>query len=153
MRQLATFALVAVLVTLPSFTHATDDLPPSFDEVISLLKLDPSVKQRAMAGEIVMVDRDDSMDRELAIALVAVIKRPYDEVIDAVKGDRLFQFNEYILDFSQIEGPPEVAKFHELGYTISEADEMRTLLAVEPGEEFNLSAEEIARFQQLRAEA
>ena len=153
MRQLATFVLVAVLVTLPSFTHATDDLPPSFDEVISLFKLDPSVKQRAMTGEIVMVDRDDSMDRELAIALVAVIKRPYDEVIDAVKGNRLFQFNEYILDFAQIEGPPEVAKFHELGYTISEADEVRTLLAVESGEEFNLSAEEIARFQQLRAEA
>jgi len=153
MRQLATFALVALLATLPSLTCATDDLPPSFDEVMSLLTLDPSVKQKALAGEIVMIDRDDSMEKELSTAVVVVIKQPYDEFIDAVKGDRLFQFNKYILDFAQIEGQPDVSKFQELGYIASEADEVHALMAAEPGEEFNLSAEELVRFQQLRAKA
>jgi hypothetical protein len=153
MRQLAVFALIAVFATSPSVSLATDDLPPSFDEVLSLLQLDPSVKQRALAGEIVMLDREDSTDKELAVALVAVIKRPYDEVIDAVRGNRLFQFNKYILDFAQIEGAPDVSKFQGLGFTTSEADEVKALLAVEPGKEFNLSAEEIERFRQLQTEA
>ena len=152
MRPLATFALVAVFATLPSFTCATDDLSPSFDEVMSLLTLDSSVKQRALAGEIVMINPDDSMEKELSTAVVAVIKRPYDELIDAVKGDRLFQFNKFILDFSQIEGQPDVSKFQELGYIASEAEEVHALIAAEPGEEFNLSAEEFVRFQQLRTE-
>ena len=47
-------------------------MPPSFDQIIELLDLDPSIKERAMAGEIVTYDREDSMERELAIALVAV---------------------------------------------------------------------------------
>jgi len=152
MRQLATFALVALFATLPGFTCATDDLSPSFDEVMSLLTLDPSVKQRALAGEIVMIDREDSTKKELSTAVVAMIKQPYDEFIDAVKHDRLFQFNKFILDFAQIDGPPDVSKFQELGYTASEADEVQALMAAEPGEEFNLSAEEFVRFQQLRAE-
>jgi hypothetical protein len=150
MRQHAAFALLTVLFIVPGLACAIDDVPPSFDEVISLLQLDPSVKQRALAGEIVMLDRNDSMDRELAIALIAVIKRPYDEVIGALKGDRLFQFNQFILEFSQIEGTPDVSKFQELGYTASEADEVKALLAAEPGEQFNLSTEEIARLQKLR---
>ena len=137
MRQLATFALVAVFATLPGFTCATDDLSPSFDEVISLLTLDPSVKQRALAGEIVMINPDDSMEKELSTAVVAMIKRPYDKFIDAVKGDRLFQFNKFILEFSRIEGQPDVSKFQELGYIAPEADEVHALMAAEPGEEFN----------------
>jgi hypothetical protein len=152
MHQLATFAFVAVFATLPSFTCATDDLSPSFDEVVSLLALDPSVKQRALAGEIVMINPDNSMKKELSTAVVVVIKQPYDEFIDAVKGDRLFQFNKYILDFAQIEGQPDVSKSQELGYIVSEADEVHALMAAEPGEKFNLSAEELIRFQQLQAE-
>ena len=153
MRQLVGFVFVALLATLSGLARATDDVPPSFDAVLSLLQLDPSVKDRALAGEIVMLDREDSTDKELAIALVAVINRPYDEVIDAVRGDRLFQFNKHLLDFAQIEGAPDVSKFQGVGFTVSEADEVKALLAVEPGKEFNLSAEEIERFRQLQAEA
>ena len=105
MRQLTALALIAGLA-LPSFAQDTHDQPPTVDQVISLLKLDPSVKQRALAGEIVTFDREDSTDKELSVALVAVIKKPYDEVIAAVKGNRLFQFTQYILDFVEIKGAP-----------------------------------------------
>ncbi|UCE77243.1 MAG: hypothetical protein JSU62_03295, partial [Gammaproteobacteria bacterium] len=94
MRQLVACVFIALFAMLPGLARATDDVPPSFDAVLSLLHLDPSVKERALAGEIVMLDREDSTEKELAVALVAVIKRPYDEVIDAVRGNRLFQFNE-----------------------------------------------------------
>ena len=93
MRQPSVFVLVAVFAVFPGFTGANDDLSPSFDEVISLLKMEPSVKRRALAGEIVMLDRESSMEKELALALVAVIKRPYNEVIDAVKENRLFHIH------------------------------------------------------------
>jgi hypothetical protein len=153
MRQLTAFALIAGLAASPGFAQDAHDTPPTVDQVISLLKLDPSVKQRALAGEIVTFDREDSTDKELSVALVAVIKKPYDEVIAAVKGNRLFQFNEYILDFVEIKGAPDVSKFEKVGYTAAEADEVHAMLAAEPGEEFNLSAQEIETFRQLRAKA
>jgi hypothetical protein len=153
MRQLAALALIAGLAAMPSFAQDAHDLPPTVDQVISLLKLDPSVKQRALAGEIVTYEREDSTDKELSVALVALIKQPYDEVIAAVKGNRLFQFNPHILDFVEIEGTPDVSKFQDVGYTAAEADEVHAILAAEPGEKFNLSAQELVSFQQLRAKA
>ena len=153
MRQLTALALIAGLAAFPGFAQEPRDLPPTFDQVISLLKLDPSVKQRALAGEIVTFDREDSTDKELSVALVAVIKQPYDEVIAAVKGNRLFQFNQHILDFVEIKGTPDVSKFQEVGYTAAEVDEVHAMLAAEPGADFNLSAQEIANFRQLREKA
>jgi hypothetical protein len=50
-----------------------------------------------------------------------------------------------MLDFVQIEGPSDVSKFQEVGFTVAEADEVHAILAAEPGEKFNLSAEEIIR--------
>jgi hypothetical protein len=152
MLQPSVFVLVAVFAVFPGFTGANDDLSPSFDEVISLLKMDPSVKRRALAGEIVMLDRDNSIENELALALVAVVKRPYNEVINAVKGNRLFQFNGYILDFVEIKGSPDESKFQGLGFTTSDTDEGWALLEAKAGNSSNLSTEEIARFQKLRAE-
>ena len=115
MCRLAAVCVVALLATWPTITGAADDVAPSFDELIRILKLDPSVKQRVLAGEIVMLDRDDSTEKELASSLVMAFKRPYGEIIDAVKGNRLFKFHEFMLDFSQIEGTPDVSKFQEMG--------------------------------------
>ena len=153
MRRYSAICLVALLATLPRITGAADDVAPSFDELISLLNLDPSVKERVLAGEIVVFDRDDSTEKELSSALIAVIKQPYREFIAAVKGNRLFQFHEFMLEFSQIEGTPDVSKFQEMGYAAAEVDEVRALLAAKPGDNFNLSTEEIVRFRQLQAEA
>ncbi|MGD2073949.1 MAG: hypothetical protein PVG38_03335 [Gammaproteobacteria bacterium] len=153
MRQITVLALIVGLAAFSSLAQDAHDLPPSVDQVISLLKLDPSVKQRVMAGEIVTYDREDSTDKELSVALVAVIKRPYDEVMAAVKGNRLFQFNQHILDFAEIKGTPDVSKFQGVGYTAAEADEVHAILAAEPGAEFNLSEQEIDSFQKLRAKA
>ena len=151
MRKITLPVLVAIFTIAPVATNAIDDVPPSFDQIIELLDLDPSIKERAMAGEIVTYDREDSMERELAIALVAVIDRPYPEFIEAVRGDRLLQYNQFILDVSRIEGPPDVSKFEGIGYSIEEIGEVRALLEVKPGEQFNLSAEEMEALAELRS--
>ena len=152
MRHLGVLIIVGLLVSAASHTIATDDLSSSFDQVITLLELDPLVKEKALSGEIVMVDREDSTHKELAIGLLAVIKKPYAHVSDVLKGDRLFQFQPHILEFAQIVGVPDAGKFHAIGYTEADVEEVRTLLAIGPGDLFNLSAAEIARFQQLKAE-
>jgi hypothetical protein len=69
-----------------------------------------------------------------------------------VKSDRLFQFHPHILEFAQIVGVPDASKFHAIGYTEADVEEVRALLAIGPGDLFNLSTAEIARFQQLKAE-
>ena len=71
--------------------------------------------------------------------------------IEAVRGDRLLQYNQFILDFTRIEGPPDVSKFEGIGYSIEEIGEVRALLEVKPGEEFNLSAEEMEALGELRS--
>ena len=151
-RHLGVLIIVGLLVSSASDTIATDDLPPSFDQVITLLELDPLVKEKVLSGEIIMVDREDSIAKELAIGLLAVIKKPYAHVSDALKGDRLFQFHPHILEFAQIVGVPDASKFHVISYTEADVEEVRALLSIEPGDLFNLSAAEIARFQQLKAE-
>ncbi len=151
MQQIICLVSIAILAVVPVSVGAIDDVPPSFDEIIDLLDLDPAIKERAMAGEIVTYDRKDSMERELAIGLVAVIDQPYPEFIEAVRGDRLFQFNEFVLDFARIEGPPDISKFEGLGYTAAEIGEVRGLLDVKPGEQFNLSAAEMEALDELRA--
>ena len=152
MRHLGILIIVGLLASSANDTLATDDLSPSFDQVIRLLELDPLVKEKALSGEIIMVDREDSMYKELAIGLIAVFKKPCAHVSDVVKGDRLFQFHQHILEFAQIVGVPDASKFHAIGYTEADIEEVRALLAIGPGDLFNLSATEIARFQQLKAE-
>jgi hypothetical protein len=151
-RRLAVLSVVVLFIALPNITSAIDDIPPSFDEIIKLLELDPSIKEKALAGEIVTIDRENSMEKELAVTLIAVIKHPYGEVIDAVKGNRLFQFHKHVLDFAEIKGEPQVSKFQELGFTAGEIDEVHALLAAKPGDKFNLSAAEIGQLQTLQAE-
>jgi hypothetical protein len=153
MCRLPAIAIAALLTCVTDVASAIDDIPPTFDEVIALLGLDPSIKDRALAGEIVTYDRKDSMDRELALALVAVFDRPYADMIELLRGNRLMQFNEFILDFAEIEGPSDESQFSEIGYTIDEIDEVRALLEVEPGEHFNLSEDEIERMEALRSRA
>lgn len=151
MRRLCALGIAGLLATSP--TSTTADVLPSIDQLITLLELDPSLKERALSGEIVTFEREDSMKKELAVALLVSIDAPYGEIIDAMKGNRLFQFHEHILDFVEIEGVPDASKFGELGYTAADTDEVRALLAVKPGKSFNLSAAEIVRFQQLQTEA
>lgn len=152
MTKLISLVFLAIVFSAPAIAVASDDQSPSFDQLITLLELDPSVKEKALSGEIVMVDREDSTSKELAIGLLAVVRKPYAQVIDAVKGDRLFQFHQHVLKFARIKGVPDASKFQALGYTAADVEEVRALIAVEPGEQFNLSAAEIARFQQLQAE-
>ena len=63
MRKITLPLFVAIFSFAPVATNAIDDVPPSFDQIIELLDLDPSIKERAMAGEIVTYDREDSMER------------------------------------------------------------------------------------------
>ena len=151
MRCLACAYLVALLAALPGFSVAVDDVPPSFDEIIETLKLDPSVKEKSLAGEIVMVDADDSTEKELAIALVMVVKKPYAEVMEAMHSNHLFEFQENTLDFAEIKGEPDVNQLQNLGYNLAEAAEVRELLAAKTGDRFNLSAQEFAQIEALNA--
>jgi hypothetical protein len=132
MRHLGILIIVGLLVSSANDTLATDDLSPSFDQVIRLLELDPLVTERALSGEIIMVDREDSMYEELATGLIAVVKKPYAYVSDVVKADRLFQFHQHILEFAQIVGVPDASKFHAIGYIEADIEEVRAILAIGP---------------------
>jgi len=151
MRCLAALCLVALLAALPGFSVAVADVPPSFDEIIETLKLDPSVKGKALAGEIVMMNAVDSTEKELAIALVMVVKKPYAEVIEAMHSNHLFEFQENTLDFVEIKGEPDVNQLQNLGFNLAEAAEVRELLAAKAGDMFNLSAQEFAQIEALNA--
>ena len=153
MHRTAAAWMVILCAGLSGFSYAAGRATPTFDDVVELLALDPSVKDRALAGEIVMVDQVDSTEKELAIGLVSVIRAPYEEVIDAVKGNRLFRFHRHILDFAQVVGRPEESDLMRMGFVEAEADEVRAFLQAEPGERYNLSAEEIERLRSLRSEA
>jgi len=143
MHRTAAAWMVILCAGLSGFSYAAGRATPTFDDVVELLALEPSVKHRALAGEIVMVDQVDSTAKELAIGLVSVIRAPYEEVIDAVKGNRLFRFHRHILDFAQVVGAPQESDLMRMGFVEAEADEVRAFLQAEPGERYNLSAEEL----------
>jgi hypothetical protein len=123
------------------------------DEVMAYLKFDASQKEALLKGKIIFtgIPELEKTEKMVAVAgVMMVIRRPVAEVIDAcMDGETFRQYSEILASKPIVRRAPAESDFPGIGYSAEEMPEVRKLINVKPGFEFNLSREEIARFQTI----
>jgi hypothetical protein len=145
-----TFALMSLgLVILAAPTGAAELMTAS--QVAQALGFDRAAEQKLLAGEIVTAEREETTAKQLAVSIGMLMKGDLDALSTAVLDGQTLQANPAILGFGRIDpGAPETG-LAGVAYTAAEVGEIRKLLEAEAGEEFNLSADELARLHELTA--
>jgi hypothetical protein len=121
--------------------------PMSAEQVAQALGFDRAAQQKLLAGEIVSAEREETTARQLAVAIGMLIKGDPDALAAAVLGGQTLKANPAILGFGRIDLEAPEAGLADVAYTAGEVDEVRKLLEVQAGDQFNLSAEELAELQ------
>ena len=148
-------AFVPVLFPGTVFCEVMDreSMPIFIDEVMTYLKFDASQKEALLKGKILFtgMPKLEKKDKMVAVAgVMMVIRRPVAEVIDACMDSEIFRQYSKILAYKPIVHLAQAeSDFIDIGYSAEEMPEVRKLINVKPGVEFNLSKEEIARFQTI----
>ena len=146
------FLVISILGTCLGFVgaHAATGPPLTIDEVISATGFDDGQRSNLLAGKIVTKDFDEGSDKEMSIlvALKAPLSLP--EVREAWQKIRVLDADEDLIEVGRIGLDQDASEaLAGVGFTAEEGDEIRGLLGVKPGSDFNLSAAEIARFATL----
>jgi hypothetical protein len=130
------------VVTLVAPSGAAE--PISASQVAQALGFDRAAEEKLLAGEIVTAEREETTAKQLAVAIGMLIKGDPDVLAAAVLDGQTLKANPAILGFGRIDPAAPEAGLAGVAYTEGEVDEIRKLLQAEAGDEFNLSAEELA---------
>ena len=125
--------------------------PMSAAQVAQALGFDDAAEQRLLAGEIVSVEREETTDKQLAVSIGMLVKGNPDALAASVLDGQTLKANPAILAFGAIDPEAPEAGLAGVAYTAGEVDELRGLLEAAAGDDFNLSAEELARLGQVQA--
>jgi hypothetical protein len=125
--------------------------PMSAAQVAQALGFDRAAEQKLLAGEIVTAEREETTAKQLAVAIGMLIKGDPEALAAAVLDGQTLKANPAIQGFGKIDpGAPE-AGLAGVAYTAEEVDEIRRLLDAQAGDDFNLSADELASLHQTTA--
>jgi hypothetical protein len=145
------FALLSlVLVSLAAPAGAAELMTAS--QVGQALGFDRAAEQKLLAGEIITAEREETTAKQLAVSIGMLLKGDPNALAAAVLDGQTLQANPAILGFGKIEPGAPAAGVAGVAYTAAEVDEVRKLLQAQAGDEFNLSAEELASLHQATAQ-
>ena len=136
--------LVSVVISLAP-AGATE--PLSARQVAEALGLDREAEQKLLAGEIVTAEREETTAKQLAITIGLLIEGDPDALAAAVLDGQTLQVNPAVLGFGKIDPGAPAAGLAGVAYTSEEVDEIRKPLEAGAGDDFNLSADELAALQ------
>jgi hypothetical protein len=123
----------------------------SASQVAQALGFDGAAQQKLLAGEIVSVEREETTAKQLAVSIGMLVKGDPDALAAAVLDGQTLEANPAILGFGEIDPDAPEAGLAGVAYTADEVDEVRKLLEAQAGDEFNLSAEELASLREVSA--
>jgi hypothetical protein len=132
---------------------AVADSPPPVEQVLAVF--DDSERARLLSGEIVSKPRKEQETNKAALAVTLGLWVPgnLEEVARRLQAISVLQAKQEGASKHTIQGPVKgdgrSAAFSGVRFT--ETKEINALLAAKPGDEFNLSTEEIGLFQKLAA--
>jgi len=139
--------LLALCLIVAALTGPRADSEITIDAACERLGLDEQQLADVKAGKIVSVNYEELTDKELAIGMVMIVKAPLPEVMSLILESKVLEIGKDLLDFKRLgDKQPTDEDFADL--ELDEA-EIRKLLHVKAGSEYNLSASEIERFQAL----
>lgn len=123
------------------------------DRIIQSLGFTPEEQDDLMQGRIVSHKVKELSDKELAITMAVLVPAPLADLLDFARSGKVLEMDRDILAHGTLaadaSGDAETTVFQGVGFTPSEAGEVRALLEFEPGSRFNLSRSESQRFADL----
>jgi hypothetical protein len=144
------FALLSlVLVALAVPAGATE--PMTASQVAQALGFDRAAEQKLLAGEIVTAEREETTAKQLAVSIGMLVKGEPDALAAAVLDGQTLQATPSVLGFGKIDPEALATGLAGAAYTADEVDEVSKLLEAEAGDEFNLSADELAALRDATA--
>ena len=140
----------ATLVLTATATPAEKPLV-TLDELLDTAGFSEEDREKIHRGEIVSEGLDDDLtDTHLGVALAAHIAVPPGELLEYLREADDHREDPDLLGFGDIDENDLDESFAAIEFTANEGDEIRRMLAAEPGADFNFSTEEYARFAELR---
>jgi hypothetical protein len=146
MRTVTCFA-TTILAMYLSLCAAVAAEAISVEAVADALGLSSEQHAQLQAGAIVSAEIEETTEKQLAAALALKVPATLEDVAASVAEGTTLEANNAIRAYGEID-PAAVSPAAFAGITL-DADEAEKLLEVEPGSEYNLSADEIAIFQDL----
>ncbi len=144
MRTVISSLAVALLMTSAAPVAAQT---LSAEQIAKAMGLSAEEQAKLKAGEIVSTEITELTEKQLAVALALMVPASLDQIADSVLEGTTLSTNKAIQAYGEID-PAQVSEAAFAAITL-DADEVEKLLEVEPGSDFNLSADEIAVFQKL----
>jgi hypothetical protein len=153
---IGTTILVALLMLGATSDSHSNERPRSTDLVANImahLGFGASHRQALLEGEILFTGMPDLEPMPHAVAVAGamlVIQRPWRELVDAYLSDETLRVHSDVVAFGAMpaEGG-EVDVLQGLTFDGEDEKELRRLLRVRPGREFNLGWTDIDRFQAI----
>lgn len=151
MARTETRALLVFLTSLACAGSARAELP-SASEALELLGLSAD-REQVLAGKIASQPAKPSNSREVAVNMAFVVRESPANLVQHALEELLGDTSRKNLSSGEFDGEGKLADLSALGLRPNEQERARQYLAAAPGEDFNLSAPEIASFQALGSAA
>jgi len=124
---------------------------PTLDEVAAEFGLSQDDVQRVRGGEMVKSSAKETTDRELAVAMVFLVKAPVQKLVASLTAGPSARNDPQVQAVSEISGDGALDQFKAAVLQPGGDKETKRYLSAEPGETLNLSTAEIATFAALRS--
>ena len=132
---------------------------PAAEELLQELQLSDSDRQRIREGEIVTWTATEGSDRELALGMALLVKTKAENLTDLFREAATFMNIKVItgfgrignIGFGKIANEGTLADFAGVMLAPNGEKEARRYLEVEPGDDLNLDAKEMAAFRALNS--
>ena len=125
--------------------------PITANELIGRTPLKKHLKSLE-SGEIVIISRPGTeIDTELEVSMSVLIPAPLNKTVEVLQRQSPGRDTPGILFIQEITGKDSASElaaiFNKVTFGPSESDEVKQLMTIGPGDNYNLSREEIAFFQ------
>jgi hypothetical protein len=124
---------------------------PTVDEVMKELQLSDSDRENVRQGEIVDWKPTEGSDRELALGMVFLVKAKMEDLAEMYRRAMVLRDVSVITAHGTLTGQGTMADLAGVELKPNAEKEAKRYLNVEPGDELNLDAKEMAAFQALKS--
>jgi hypothetical protein len=124
---------------------------PTVDEVMKELQLSDSDRANVRKGEIVDWSPSEGSDRELALGMVFLVKAKKEDLTEMYRKAMVLREVSVITAHGTITGEGTMAELAGVELKPNAEKEAKRYLNVEPGDELNLDAKEMAAFRALKS--
>ncbi len=145
-------ALLAVTSASVEFAHAAPAQLPDAETLLKEFGFSAAEIQQISAGQFVSRSLDASDERELDTAFAFLVQTPPAHLVDQLRQGMLTRVDSNTIARGEIDAAPTLESFSGLTLEPDAAKRAKAYATAAPGEDLNLSAQEIATFRALGAE-